>query len=816
MINETPISPIGASSAPDPLAILPNAAGEPDNAGRRTIVPLNDDWRFQWGAAKGDPRADGFDDSAWRTVGLPHDAQFERPWTQEGSNASRGFKPMGEMWYRRTFRLSDIGPEVDGKRLFLELGGLLFIGDVYLNGQMVASTEYGYLPVWADLTPALRREGDNVLAIWCSTGPVGGSRWYTGAGLFRDAGFVVKPSLAIARHGVFVKSRPGADGTASVNISVELDGFRCKGLEVALDVVAEIRDASGAVVATATARAPWSKLNHQEVALPEMTIANVRLWDLDTPNLYTADVRIVMDGEVLDRDTVRFGVRSVEFDPAFGMKLNGRKVFLKSISNHHDLGPLGAAAYCRAIRRQLEFLKLFGYNALRCSNNPYSEDFYELADEMGVLVMDELIDKWSDTSCWAGRKPFTAIWPQMVTAWMKRDRNHPSVFAWSLGNEVQQEEKLCGYPDVGDWGVTMFKVMRAFADRWDDTRPKTVAMFPSHAGAVFLDDPGFMVDPHPPEMSLVTDIAAYNYVWKAYPSYVRHAPHLCIFQSEAQVKQLQAPYFGMDREHTIGCSYWGAIEYWGESKGWPRKGWTFSLFTRDLEPYPGAYLVESAMRPEKPIVRIAVENGEGESMTWNAVDVGCRDEFSAWEGTPGARKAVRVYTNLPEVELFLNGRSLGCKANDSDDPEKKNVVEYSVPFEPGELTARADDVSHSLRTAGAPVALRVEVQGKDFRADGRDLVYVHVAAVDETGTLVLSATNRVVFACTGAASFLCCDDGDPATDLLFTPAVNAKNLYNGTALGVFRCGTEPGEATINVTADGLPPVVLNVEVGGAV
>ena len=204
-MNEIPIPPIDASSAPDPLAILPSAAGEPDNAGRRTIVSLNDGWRFQWGAAKGDPRADGFDDSTWRTVGLPHDAQFERPWTQEGSNASRGFKPMGEMWYRRTFRLSDVRPEVDGKRLFLELGGLLFIGDVYLNGQMVASTEYGYLPVWADLTPSLRRDGDNVLAIWCSTGPVGGSRWYTGAGLFRDARFVIKPSLAIARHGVFVK-----------------------------------------------------------------------------------------------------------------------------------------------------------------------------------------------------------------------------------------------------------------------------------------------------------------------------------------------------------------------------------------------------------------------------------------------------------------------------------------------------------------------------------------------------------------------------------------------------------------------------------
>ena len=318
--------------------------------GGRVVLTMNDGWEFKWGKDKSA--------GEWTTVDLPHDAQFEQPWTQKDSSGARGFKPMGEMWYRRIVQGSELKAQgSEGKRVFLEFGGLLCVGDVYVNGKLVGGTDYGYLPVWCDITDALKTDGDNVIEVWCATGKLGGSRWYTGAGLYRDAKLVVKPQVAIARHGVFVKSsvageiRTPADGCresdASVLVSVELDGFRGMGNNAALDVVADIRDASGKIVAAAKARAPWSKLRHQEVALSEISLKDAKLWDIDSPNLYTADVRLVYNGSEIDREEVRFGVRKVEMDRAYGFKLNGRKLFLASMSNHHDLGLVGAAAYPR-------------------------------------------------------------------------------------------------------------------------------------------------------------------------------------------------------------------------------------------------------------------------------------------------------------------------------------------------------------------------------------------------------------------------------------------------------------------------------------
>ena len=768
----------------------------------RYAIPFDAAWSFRWGKDKAAKEG-------WRTIDLPHDAQFEQPWAGKGSSGARGYKPMGEMWYRKTFRVEDWGVPLAGRRVFVEFGGALCVADVFVNGAKVAETNYGYLPVVGEITGALRPGRDNVIEVWCSTGRKEGSRWYTGAGLYRDAKIVIAPQVAISRGGVFVKSKVHG-ASANVNVSVELDGFQGMGNKAHLDVEVAVKDAEGNEVAKATARAPWSKNARQEVALPEMTIGAVKLWDISSPNLYTAETRLVYNGVEIDRRDVRFGVRTIEQDYAYGFKLNGRKVFLKSISCHHDLGLVGAAAYRRAIRRQFEVMKEFGFNAIRCSHNPYSEDFYELADEMGLLVVDELIDKWSDKGYWFGRHPFTTIWPQLVTEWMRRDRNHPSIIAWSFGNELQMRDDLCGYSGLNDWGVTMYRVIRAFSQRWDDTRPTTVAMFPSREGAVYKNDPGFMDNPRAPELALATDFAALNYQYQVYDSYVKNAPGLNIFQSEAVMKDLQMPYLGMDREHSIGCSWWGAIEYWGESNGWPKKGWNYSIFSHTLEPKPAAWLIKSVISDE-PVVRIAVETGKGESEDWNDVKVGMVAEASEWEGCAGERKSVRVYTNQPEVELFLNGRSLGVKKNDATDIAQVNIVTWQVPFEPGELKAVAGENAHAVRTAGDAVAIKAEVESCDYKADGHDLIYVRCRAVDASGTQVRSWQKRVEFSCSGAAKFLACDNGDHYTDELFTRDVTAKDAKDGFILAVFRCSTEPGEVTITVTPEGLPPVVVKVQ-----
>ena len=786
-------------------AVAASAALHADEiAAGRTVVPFDAGWEFKWGGKKDDG-------GAWQKVDLPHDAQFAQPWTQSGGGA-RGFKPLGDMWYRKTFDFKELGLDIAGRRAFIAFGGLLCVGDVYVNGTKVASTDYGYLPVWGEMTDALHA-GANTIEVWCSTGRREGSRWYTGAGLFRDAKIVVLPQISIARNGVYVKPTVDcAARRATVDVTVELDGFTGKGRNLKLDVEVSLKDASGNEVAAKSVRAPWSKNAHQEVALEGLSIADAQLWDVDAPNLYTADVRLVLDGREIDRETVRFGLRTIEIGPTFGLKLNGRKLFLKSMSNHHDMGCVGAAAYRRAIARQFKLMKAFGYNAVRCSHNPYSEDFYDLADEMGLLVVDELIDKWSDKSCWFGRRPFTTIWPQLVTAWMKRDRNHPSIFAWSFGNELQMRDDLCGFADVNDWGVTMYRVLKAFSQRWDATRPTTVAMFPSRAGALSRKDKGFWDDPQPPELACVTDFASFNYQWQAYPNYLKHAPGLTVFQSEAAVRELQSAYLGMDHARMIGCSYWGAIEYWGESDGWPKKGWNYAFFSHTLEPYPAAFLIKSVMTDE-PVVQIAVESGKGSGRMWNDVDVGRIDEVAAWEGTAGETKKVRVYTNAKTVELFLNGRSLGAKANDAEALEARNIVTWEVPFEPGELKAVADGHASMVRTAGAVARIAVEVEDAGtHRADGHDLIYVTCRAVDAEGVPVRAWNGRVAFACAGAAEFLCCDNGDHSTDELFTRDVTAKNAKDGFILAVFRTGRTGGEAKITVSPEGLEPVTKTVTV----
>ena len=767
-------------------------------ANARICAPFDLGWEWKWGKT-----------GEWKNVDLPHDAQFAQPWGKNDSSGARGFKPMGEAFYRKNLNLANMGINAEGKSVFLEFGGIMAVGEVYVNGKQVASTEYGYLPVSADITECLK-DGDNLVEVRASTGRKEGSRWYTGAGLYRDAKIVVKPEISIARNGIYVISR-NESGTGKVDVTIELDGFEKKGRKIPLDVVVEIKDAKGAIVATSSARAPWSKNAHQEVRLPTMLIDNAALWDIDSPALYTAEARLIVNEETIDNDKVRFGIRNIELSPEYGLKLNGRKVFLKSMSNHHDMGCVGVAAYRRAIERQFKTMKAFGYNAIRCSHNPYSEDFYELADEMGLLVLDELIDKWSDGSYWIGRKPFTTMWPQMVTTWMKRDRNHPCIFAWSFGNELQMRDDLCGYTGVNDWGVTMYRVIKAFSQRWDTTRPTTVAMYPARAGSITKKDPGFSNDPHAPELSLVTDFASFNYQSPAYANYKKHAPNLNIFQSEAEAYVLQRAYLNMDIAHSIGCSYWGAIEYWGESNGWPKKGWNYSFFRHTLEPKPAAYLIKSVMS-EEPVVRIAVKTGEGTNMNWNDVQVGFVDEESLWEGKSGETKTVRVYTNQPEAELFLNGKSLGKKQNDTSKPETSNIITWEVAFEPGELTAKCGAVEHSVRTAGEADRIDVEVEADDYVADGKDLIYIKCRAVDKNGTQVRSWSRKVTFKCTGAAQFLCCDNGDHYTDELFTPEIDSKNMKDGFILAVFRTGTAAGTAEIEIIPDGLDAVTKSIKV----
>ena len=766
-------------------------------------------WNMGWRFRMEDGRADvsryanpAFDDSGWRVVDAPHDYGFEIPWNRNASPLV-GFKPLVGGWYRKRFTPED---SWKGRKVMIEFEGLMAVADVFLNGEKVASTEYGYLGACADIGDRLKWGEKNVVAVRCDPGRPNGSRWYPGAGMVRDVHLVVKSPVSINRHGLYVT----ADAEGNVKAVVQLDGYRCQGRANRLDVIVDAFDSDGRRVARTTAVAPWSKKANQEVALPAVKVDSPELWEPDRPALYTAVATLVLNGEVVDDAKTRFGFRSIAYGPEFGFRLNGKKLWIKGMANHADYGAVGCAAYDRAIRRQFEMMKRFGFNAVRCSHNPYSPGMLRLADEMGILVIDEIADKWGDTNYWIGRVKFTDIWDELITEWIKRDRNHPSVILWSLGNELQMREDLAGFK-TDDWAVTTYRVFDVVAKRWDATRPTTVAMFPALKGSVTKRDVGFRdQNPEPPELSLVTEVASYNYLYQNYASYKRQHPGLVVFQSEASVRDLQRPVVAMDRSTTVGLCYWGAIEYWGESDGWPKKGWNYSFFSHTLEPHPTAYLVKSLFSDE-PVVRIGVVKGvEASGIEWNDIQVGSVSAVEDWNLEAGAKVLVYTYTNADEVELQVNGRTIGVKRNRRDDKDCANAIRWAdVPYAAGRVTAIARNAGrevarHEIATAGAAARLKVMCENRgDWKGDGLDLQYVRVYAVDNVGRRVRSAAQSVSFDVAGPATLIAVDNGDHCTDELFHN-VRSKNMKDGFVMGIFRSRPEKGPVTITVSSDGLP------------
>ena len=809
---------------------------------------FNFDWKFRLGGSDEAAKAD-FDDAAWRTLDLPHDFQFEMPWVEgdpkDKNYKGRGFKEMGEGWYRKTFTMP---ASCKGRRVTLDFGGIMFHGDVYVNGTKVASTEYGYIGFEADITKALKWDGENVVAVYASTGKKNGSRWYTGGGLFRDVKLRVGNETRIARHGLYVTSAPhgsivrpdnlnaqrininplnpqGGNPQGAWDVLVQMQVVNWQKHDLTLE--ATLKDADGRVVGRAECGMPdHTKQNNTEVALPFIAVGSPQLWSPEHPYLYLVEAVVKENGAVIDSASTHIGLRTIEYSPDFGFKLNGKKVFLAGIANHHDLGALGAAAFDDAIEREFRQLKAFGFNAVRCSHNPYSESFCKIADRVGILVVDELIDKWSDNEYWGGRKPFMQIWPELIQEWVKRDRNSPSVVLWSLGNELQTVEGWSGYK-TDDWGITTYRIFDQMLKRYDRTRPTTVAMFPARAGAQ-RGTPDFKTYQVPPELGCATEVNSFNYQWDAYPGYYQYKPDLILFQSEAVTKQLQQPYYGMDRKRGVGLAWWGAIEYWGESDGWPKKGWNYSFFNHTLEAYPQAYLIKSCIAPEEPVIRIGVVDGKGESKMWNDIKVGSERINQNWNQKEGSRQTVFTYTNAEEVELFYNGKSLGVQKNDTTDIANRNIVKWTVDYgKGGKLVAVAhgrdgkEVARDAVETTGKAVALRIVAEGSSpvqpydartdrMKVDGMSLQYLKVYAVDAKGRIVHNATDEVSVTVDGAATLVALDNGDHYTSDLFHD-VAAKQMKTGFMQVILRSKRTPGKIGVTVKSPTLKAAKMTIK-----
>ncbi|MFV0566172.1 MAG: glycoside hydrolase family 2 TIM barrel-domain containing protein [Flavobacteriaceae bacterium] len=766
----------------------------------REDILFNFDWKFIQDDNEAFSKAD-FDDSNWQSLDIPHDMQINMPW-DENAKASRGFKQNTVGWYRKTFIAN---PEWKGKQVLLDFDGIAIHGDVWVNGKKVGEADYGYLGFEANITELLNFEGANVVAVRadCNTS---GSRWYTGAGLYRNVHLLVRNEISVARHGLFVTTPEITDSYAKVAVQVEVQGFH--GYE---DVVikAEIFAPNGKNVGSSELLAFKKTRKHtQENQLPEIKISNPQLWSCESPNLYTAEVSLVLDGETLDKVSDRFGIRTLEFSPEFGFKLNGKKTFLKGSNLHHDLGAVGAAAFETAMAHQFDVLKQFGFNHIRAAHNPYSEAFYDLADEKGFLIVDELYDKWSNKDYWIGRKPWTDSWYNHMTEWIKRDRNHPSVILWSYGNEFQMREDLAGYP-TSDWGVTSYKILDVLAKRYDPTRKSTVGLYPSRANALKRRDKGFDDEENivPPELASVTEITSFNYQSHNYGQYLKHEPNMIVYQSEATPNQLLVPFYDMDYDTMVGLAYWGSIAYWGESNGWPKKGWNYSFFDHTLHPLPEAYLIKSAFS-KTPIVQIAVlEEGQGEQEIWNDIAVGKKVTSAHWNREAGKSYNIFTYTNAEEVELLVNGKSIGIQKNPTA-KENRNIITWqNIPYQAGKIEAVArtngkEVARQTTETTGLAVALKFEVEDHGiWEANGMDLQYVKVFAIDKQGRKVPNVTGEVTFEIEGVASLLAVDNGDHYSNELFN--TNKRQLHNGFALAILRAGKIGGKVELKASVQGL-------------
>ena len=810
------------------MAGLPLMGTLSADAAVRDTISINQGWQFHRGDVKNISELKATQ-SGDEVVNLPHDFLIGQDWvapdaserpdnSDAGSNvrsrlSPRGFKEIGIGWYRYQLTPKD---EWKGKRIVLDFQGIMLVGDVYLKGKRIGGTDYGYLGFDIDLSKLLKWGEANEITVKADTRNPNNSRWFTGAGLYRDVNLIITDkNLFFPRHPLFIRTQDNKEVKIKAEIINQQKLEKGQGKAV-IPVEVRILDADGKVVAQQKNNIDFNaKWRDREYELPAISLENAQLWSPDTPYLYTAEVTLYdNEGHIAEQIKEPFGVRTIEIVPQKGLLVNGKKVLLKGYANHHTLGALGAAAYPRAIEKRLKLMKEFGMNHIRTSHNPYSEDFLKLCDKYGILVVDELYDKWL-TQYAGGRVEWESLWQKDIPEWVKRDRNHPSVILWSLGNELQQYSNL----PFNDWGVTAYKLQKELLHRYDDTRLTTVAMHPRYRN--------IETDSIPADLAVATEVNSYNYRYMYFPGDMKRYPEKTFYQSEASVAAMGPNFYEMDRDKVLGLAYWGAIDYLGESMGWPIKGWNQGVFDLSLQPKPDAYFVKS-MFTDEPTVHIGVIEKSGGNIQWNGINVSAGKLSENWNREAGEQVSLYTYTNGDEVELFLNGKSLGVKKNSNDPKLRARIKWDNIAYAPGTLVAVAKKngkvvARHQIETTGEAVALKLVPDAENWHADGKDLMHVRIYAVDKKGRRVLNvkdakAFDKLTFTVKGDANIVAVDNGNIASDELHIGKTQLeksiqRHLFQGSALVILRAGDKPGKIELSVAGEKMKAkkLVLNTK-----
>ena len=705
---------------------------------------------------------------------------------------ANGFRPRGTGWYRKTF----ISPAA-GQRVTLDFEGVYTDADVWLNGKHLGKNHNGYLGFRFDVTDLLQPAGaTNVLAVRVDNSRVASSRWFTGSGIYRDVNLLTTAPIHIPTCGTWVTTPAITAEQAAVHVETIVTNSITAAGEVTLTT--EIFDPANQLV-TKEIKTALVKAGTAATFKQDFTVARPQRWDISSPKLYKSVCRVTVGGQPCDVVETTFGIRTVEFTPEQGLLLNGKKVNVKGVNFHHDLGCLGSAVFERGFERRLELIKAMGCNAVRLAHNPYQPAVLDLCDRMGILVFDEAYDKWTDQFT-GPERPFAQAWREDLRDFILRDRNHPSVFLWSVGNEETSHQMT-----APDFGVTQFKAMRDLAKTLDPTRAVTCGLFPARGNGVRYNakPKELFQNSEPAEMSFAMDVASFNYTQSFFERDHRKYPKMIFLLSEVGSNGSGDVWFEYDHDYTVGQFYWGGFDYIGESFGWPCKGWFRGLIDLAGVRKPASYYVES-FYSDKPMVRIAVKDLKfANNIVWNDVNLNWEFLASHWNWPAGQKMKVFTYSTGDAVELFLNGRSLGTKQMADF---KKKKMNWDVPFAPGVLKAvayRAGKViaEHQLQTAGPAARLVLDSDRPALKADGLDLAHVFAKVVDEHGIVVPDATNLIHFAVAGAGVNAGVDNGNMNSSELWQ--TDERSAYNGQALLVVRADRKDGNVKIEATADGL-------------
>jgi beta-galactosidase len=785
------------------------------NAPTQRRISFNDDWRFHKGEAQGAEQP-GFRDASWTRLRLPHDWAIEEPFDARLNPHTGALAAFGTGWYRKTF----VVPASDhGRYISVLFDGAMANAHLWLNGQDLGGRPYGYSSFSFDLTPHVRFGEPNVLAVRL-TPEDHASRWYPGAGIYRNVWLENTGPLHVGLWGTYVTTPEVFDETATVLARTELRNRASGAAHVALQ--STILDAAGASIVVERFDVTIGPGGSQ-AATSSLSVPRPQRWDINRPYLYTLVSEVIDGGVVADRYVTPFGIRTIAFDKDRGFSLNGRHLKLQGVCNHHDLGALGAAVNRRAIERQLEILKKAGVNAIRTSHNPPAPELLDLCDRMGFLVMDEAFDCWRINKVPNGYAKYFDEWSERdVRDMVRRDRNHSSIILWSIGNEVAEQANQNGAQEA--------RRLVSFFHQEDPTRP-TISAFNLPDTAI---ENGLAAE---------VDVTGINYRPWAYQQIHRDHPNLILCGSETAscvssrgVYQLPIEKYDkhpslqlssydiitaswaycpdvefsfQDRlPNVLGEFVWTGFDYLGEptpyfdyrpgadnSHDWPARSSYFGMV--DLAGFPkDRYYLYQSVWSQEPMVHVLPH--------WN------------WEGREGQAIPVMCYSNCEEVELFLNGQSLGRKRRFSEPvelPVGPNVSEslkfqskyrllWQVPFAPGTLRAvgyrQGSEAAHDqVRTAGRAARVKLIADRAAIQADGDDLSFVTVRIEDHVGTLCPAASHLVRFRLTGAGDIAGVDNGNAATTELFH--ADYRKAFNGLALLIVR--SRPGQAgTIHVTA----------------